>query len=123
MKRIRKHNYQNSEKYLIIWDTVRQIPKGKVSTYGHIAIVSGVMGQARRVGYALNNLPARSKIPWHRVVNSQGKISLPRAGGHYRKQKLLLQKEGVVFKDEKIDLDQFGWLPWLNNRPKSSTRR
>ena len=99
-----------SENYQLILETVRQIPKGKVATYGEIAKLSGLIGQARLVGYALHSLPRDSRVPWHRVINSQGRISLPKANGEYAEQKWLLKKEGVVFKGDAIDLDKYGWL-------------
>ena len=97
----------------MIWETVKQIPKGKVATYGDVAKLSGLPGQQRLVGYALHNLPPGSKIPWQRVINAQGRISLPRHTGGYRRQKKLLQNEGVVFSNERIDLDKFGLLQSL----------
>lgn len=100
----------NSENYQLIWQTVRQIPKGKVATYGEIAKLSGLIGQARLVGYALHDLPRNSDVPWHRVINSKGKISLPKANGGYAKQKHLLKWEGVVFKSDAIDMEEYGWL-------------
>ena len=97
----------------MIWETVKQIPKGKVATYGDVAKLSGLPGQQRLVGYALHNLPANSRIPWQRVINAQGRISLPRRTGGYRRQKKLLQEEGVVFSNETIDLDEYGLLQSL----------
>jgi len=102
--------------YQEIWEMVQQIPKGKVATYGEIAGLSGLLGQARQVGYALHALPPNSDIPWHRVINSQGKISLPKTNGHYVKQKRLLKREGVVFKRDKVDLKKFGWLASLDKQ-------
>jgi methylated-DNA-protein-cysteine methyltransferase-like protein len=101
--------------YQRIWDVVRQIPKGKVASYGDIAKLSGFFGQARKVGYSLHALPQGSNVPWHRVINSQGRISLPRTSGHYSKQKDLLEKEGVVFKKGRVDLREFGWLQSIND--------
>ncbi len=103
-----RHPSQN--KYNIIWNIVKQIPRGKVVSYGDIAKLCELHGQARQVGYALRNLPPKSNIPWHRVINSAGRISLPKIGGHYQRQRKLLEKEGVKFKNERIDFDQFGWL-------------
>jgi len=60
-----------NNKYKLIWQIVQQIPKGKVATYGHIAELCGLKGQARLVGYALHNLPEKTKIPWHRVINAK----------------------------------------------------
>ena len=92
---------------------MKQIPKGKVATYSDVATLSGLPGQQRLVGYALHNLPANSKIPWQRVINAQGKISLPRRTGGYRRQKKLLEQEGIVFLNESIDLDKFGLMQSL----------
>jgi methylated-DNA-protein-cysteine methyltransferase-like protein len=107
---------QTKKDYQEIWEIVRQIPKGKVATYGEIAGLSGLPGQARQVGYALHALPPNSNIPWHRVVNFQGKISLPKTSGQYVRQKLLLEREGVVFKRDKVDLKKFGWLSSLDKQ-------
>jgi len=62
--------------YRQIWDTVRRIPRGRVATYGQIAALIGHRRQARLVGYALHSLPEGLAVPWHRVVNSKGEISL-----------------------------------------------
>jgi len=100
---------ERAAKYGIIWDVVREVPKGRVSTYGEIARLCGLMRQARFVGQALHNLPPKSKIPWFRVINSEGRISFPRNGSAYRKQKRLLLQEGIVFVGERVDLEMFGW--------------
>ena len=84
-----------------------------MATYGEIAKLAGLLGQARLVGYALHNLPHGINIPWHRVINSKGRISLPKVSGQYESQKRLLEKEGVVFVRDKIDLDKYGWLRML----------
>jgi len=96
--------------YELIWATVRQIPKGKVATYGQVASESGYPGQARMVGYALHALPARSGVPWHRVINANGRISFPKESAHYRRQRRILKGEGVHFRGERVDLERFGWL-------------
>lgn len=101
--------------FLTVWKIVRQIPAGKVSTYGQIAsfipLLPGVAPQdyaankARWVGYAMAASP--KDVPWQRVINSQGKISA-RPGAE--SQRSLLESEGVTFDDrERIDLKQFGW--------------
>ena len=97
--------------YTIIWKTVRRIPKGKVSTYGQIARIAGLGENARLVGYAMHNIPRGSTVPWHRVINSKGAISLPQKDGMYQLQKRLLQKEKIIFKGEKIDLSKYEWVP------------
>ena len=95
--------------YHKIWDMVSRIPRGKVATYGRIATRCGLDGQARLVGYALHNLPEGIGVPWHRVVNSRGRISFPPGSRPYAQQKRLLETERVRFVDETIDLDRFGW--------------
>ena len=104
---------QAKKNYQAIWGLVQQVPRGKVATYGEIAKLAGLLGQARLVGYALHNLPHGINIPWHRVINSKGRISLPKVSGQYESQKRLLEKEGVVFVRDKIDLDKHGWLRML----------
>lgn len=103
-------------KYELIWEMVKQIPKGKVAAYGDVAKLSGLPGQQRLVGYALHNLPRNSGVPWQRVVNSQGKISLPKKSGSYARQRNLLTKEGIIFEKEKIDLEKFGIMQSLEKK-------
>lgn len=100
---------KSSDSYLRIWQAVRKIPRGRVSTYGAIADVCRLWGQARLVGYALHNLPHGSDVPWQRVINSQGKISFSENSDMHALQKRLLKKEGVVFKGEKTSLLTYGW--------------
>jgi methylated-DNA-protein-cysteine methyltransferase-like protein len=94
----------------LIRETVRQIPRGRVATYGQIASEAGFPGQARMVGYALHTLPIGSAVPWHRVINAQGRISFPKGTDAYRKQRHLLKSESVGFSRDVVDLDRFGWL-------------
>ncbi len=106
-----KQNDSSQSSYTIIWKTVKRIPKGKVSTYGQIARIAGLGENARLVGYAMHNIPRGEAVPWHRVINSKGMISLPHKDGMYQLQKKLLQKEKVVFIGEKIDLKKYEWVP------------
>ena len=98
----------NSER---IWQVIYQIPCGKVASYGQIASLAGLPRAARLVGNTLRKLPADSKIPWHRVVNSQGKISLPQGSSNYTEQRQRLIEEGISFNKEKISLAKHGWRP------------
>jgi methylated-DNA-protein-cysteine methyltransferase related protein len=96
-----------------IYATVKQIPFGKVATYGQIADLSGLYGKPRLVGYALFRVDLEDDVPWHRVINAQGEISYSsqRRGGDYL-QKILLEKEGIEFKSNgKIDLNRYRWQP------------
>jgi methylated-DNA-protein-cysteine methyltransferase related protein len=98
-----------SRTYQRIYDTVKQIPQGKVATYGQIAELAGYPRQARMVGYALHSTPAEIDIPWHRVINSQGEISL-RGSGAGELQKVLLENEGIKFTSSgKISLAKYRW--------------
>ncbi len=105
-------NKSNPALYQKIYDVISKIPKGKVATYKQIAELAGVAGHARMIGYALNKLPEGSNVPWHRVINSKGKISYSISrNGHDDLQKILLINEGVQFSvSDVIDLNKFGYL-------------
>jgi methylated-DNA-protein-cysteine methyltransferase-like protein len=101
-----------SETYRRIYEVVSRIPRGRVATYGQVAGLARLPRQARLVGYALHALPARSGLPWFRVVNARGTISLRSGGlGHDERQARLLRREGVRFVDGAIPLQRFGWRP------------
>jgi len=92
-----------------VYDLVRGVPAGRVATYGQIASLLGLPHGARTVGWALRAGHAPADLPWHRVINSSGRISL-RAGQGAELQRALLEDEGVTFGvDGRIDLTQFGW--------------
>jgi methylated-DNA-protein-cysteine methyltransferase-like protein len=89
---------------------VRRIPRGRVATYGQIARLARLGAQPRLVGYALAALPDDSDVPWHRVVNAQGRISLRATSGPDRLQRALLEREGVRFDGRgRIDLEAVRW--------------
>ena len=90
---------------------VRQIPRGKVATYGQIALIVGDGCTPRMVGYCLASLDPDSAVPWQRVINRQGKISPRGAGMGAQLQRELLLQEGVEFSDaDRISFHRFGWL-------------
>lgn len=93
-----------------IFQVVFQIPPGKVSTYGQVAELAGLPRAARLVGATLKALPRGSKLPWHRVINASGKISLP-VEGNGRIQRERLEGESVVFVKGRISLQDYGWRP------------
>jgi methylated-DNA-protein-cysteine methyltransferase-like protein len=92
-----------------VWQVVRGIPRGHVLTYGEVARLAGMRRAARRVSQAMRRAPRSMQLPWHRVVNAQGQISFPPDSTGYSQQKRLLEEEGVVFLDGRIDLDRFGY--------------
>lgn len=98
--------------YQKIWTVVTLIPKGAVASYGQVADLAGVPGNARLVSRALRSAPADSALPWHRVVNAQRRISFPFASPGYIRQKELLVSEGVRFVGRTIDRQQL-WQPDL----------
>jgi methylated-DNA-protein-cysteine methyltransferase-like protein len=90
---------------------IKSIPKGKVGTYGQIAYLTGLYPSVRRVVWILHSCSEKEKLPWHRVVNSKGTISL-KPGKGYEKQKEMLKNEGVVFEEKgRIDLERYLWEP------------
>lgn len=97
--------------YKKIWDTIANIPRGKVASYGQIARIAGLGKRARLVGYALHRTPENYNIPWHRVINAQGKISFPLGSTQYQEQKHRLMEEGIDFLGERVDLERYRWRP------------
>ena len=96
-----------------VYEFVRNIPRGKVATYGQIALHLGNRYFARAVGNILHGNPDPEHIPCHRVVNSKGQLSKAYAFGGIEAQRRLLVSEGVVFKnDQAVDLSvsQMVWL-------------
>ena len=97
-----------SKTYERIYRAVRRIPRGRVSTYGDVAERAGLEGRARQVGYALHSLPSGSGVPWHRVVNAKGEISLRSGGDSHELQRMLLEAEGIEFdRRGRIDLKRY----------------
>ncbi len=95
--------------------TVRRIPRGRVATYGQVARLAGMPGHARLAGYALHGCGDPS-VPWHRVINAQGRVSLPEADGQASFQRVLLEAEGVLFVKDRVDLERFGWKARTSGR-------
>lgn len=106
--------------YEQVYAVVRRIPPGKVTSYGRVAQMLGRPLAARAVGYALSALkdidPAQRDVPWQRVLNSQGRISIVDRENSVNRQAELLRAEGVTVSETlKVDLDQFLWagLHWV----------
>ncbi len=101
-----------------IFAVVRKIPRGRVACYGQVARLAGLGNHARLVGYALHALPPRSGVPWHRVLNARGRVSLP--GSSAQTQLRLLEREGVrPSAGGVINLAKYQWRP---SPPRSSAR-
>lgn len=106
-----------SNAYAKIYTVVAAIPVGKVCTYGQVAEMAELPRAARQVGYALSALRGKQhQIPWHRVVNAKGEISVREESGRENLQQSLLEAEGVEFLRAangvyRIDLQQYRWQP------------
>jgi methylated-DNA-protein-cysteine methyltransferase-like protein len=106
----RQRREQPETRWERVYGVVRRIPRGRVATYGQVARLAGLGGNARLVGYALHAIPEYSAVPWHRVINAKGEISLPPEGGGDLTQRLLLEREGVRFNARgRVDLEVFAW--------------
>jgi methylated-DNA-protein-cysteine methyltransferase-like protein len=93
-----------------IYEVVKTIPKGKVTTYGQVALLAGNPRWSRVVGYALHKNPQPGIIPCHRVVTRNGEVAESFAFGGGETQRELLENEGIVFeKDGTINLKKYGW--------------
>lgn len=98
--------------YNRIYEVVRRIPRGRVATYGQIAVLAGIPRHARQVGYALSNTPEGVNLPWHRVLNAAGCVSLRSRPGSDDFQQVLLEGEGVEFGlGGRVKLAKYQWTP------------
>ncbi|MGR6870786.1 MGMT family protein [Pseudomonas sp. HK3] len=91
----------------IIYIALSQVPYGHTVSYGALARSAGFQNHSRHVGRLLKNLPKDTQLPWHRVVNSQGKISLPEGSDSYKEQRARLLSEGVPIIKNKIKKPHF----------------
>ena len=114
-----------SDSYRRIYAVVRRIPRGRVATYGQVALLAGLPRQPRLVGYAMHALPNGTDLPWHRVINAEGRVSA-RSGedaGRVR-QRVLLEAEGLHFDAAgRISLARQGWKPRRAGRIVTSRAR
>ncbi|MCE0723232.1 MULTISPECIES: MGMT family protein [Legionella] len=88
---------------------IKSIPRGKVVTYGDIARLAGHSRGARGVGWLLHSCTMSHNLPWHRVLKSRGVLSFPRGDPNYLLQKELLEKEGIVIINGRVDLKKYSW--------------
>lgn len=114
-----------SDSYRHIYGVVRRIPRGRVATYGQVAILAGLARQPRLVGYAMHSLPNGTDVPWHRVINAQGRVSTRSGGGAgANRQRVLLEAEGLEFDAAgRISLARHGWKPRRAGRAVTARAR
>jgi len=93
----------------LIYSVVASIPRGRVATYGQVAALAGLARRARLVGHALRETPDGVDVPWHRVVNHQGRISARDEPASEHNQRRLLEAEGVRFIGDRVDMESHQW--------------
>jgi methylated-DNA-protein-cysteine methyltransferase-like protein len=100
-----------------VYAAVARIPHGRLATYGQVAELIGAYGCARQVGWALRRLPLPSEVPWHRVVNAQGRISFnpSREGSDWIQRELLLAEGIAVDGEGRLPLGRYLWIPPLED--------
>lgn len=97
-----------------IWETIQEIPRGRVANYGQVAEIAGIPRGARQVAYALRHVPGDMHLPWHRVIRSSGKSAFDPNSRHFSMQRDRLLEEGVAVIDGKVDMDKYRWQPDLD---------
>ena len=103
-----------------VYRLVKQIPRGRVTTYGELAKCLRLRGGARVVGYAMAATPRGRGIPWHRVIGAGGKVTIPEP--HASLQRRLLASEGVPIEGARIDMKQFAWSPKSRAKSRANSR-
>jgi len=99
----------NTQAAAAILEVVARIPRGRITTYGAVASRAGQPRRARLVGRVLSQLPAASRLPWHRVVGAGGRLALPQGSAAYERQVARLRREGVEVARGRADLRKHGW--------------
>ena len=97
-----------------IYETIREIPAGRVASYGQVADIAGIPRGARQVGWALRQLPRGHDVPWYRVITASGKIAFEKGTQAFRKQRRLLLKEDVPVINGRVDMQNYRWQPDLD---------
>ena len=97
-----------------IWDTIRDIPKGRVASYGQVAEVAGIPRGARQVGYALRHLSDQHNVPWHRVIQASGRIAFDKGTPAYVEQTKRLMMDDVAVIAGRVDMQKYRWQPDLD---------
>lgn len=97
-----------------IRETIRDVPKGSVASYGQIADIAGIARGARQVAYTLRSLPKGHELPWHRIVQVSGRIAFDKNSPQFEEQRDRLMMEGVIVSSGRIDMGKFRWQPDLD---------
>ena len=97
-----------------IYETIRDIPRGNVASYGQIAEIAGIPRGARQVGWALKQLPSGHDVPWHRVITAAGHIAFPSGSAAFRRQRDLLMAEDIAVIAGRVDMQKYRWRPDLD---------
>ena len=97
-----------------IWETIAEIPAGRVANYGQVAEIAGVPRGARQVGYALRHAPRDLNLPWHRVIRASGASAFSQDSRAFKTQRDRLAEEGVPMLSGKVDMQKFLWRPDLD---------
>jgi methylated-DNA-protein-cysteine methyltransferase related protein len=106
-----------------IYSVLRRVPRGRVVTYGQVATLAGLDGQPRLVGYALHALKPGTTLPWHRVINARGTVSIRSNGTASLSQRLLLEREGIAFDARgRVSLERYRWNPSPSTSRKPNRR-
>ncbi len=104
----------SKQDYQRIWNTIAAIPSGRVASYGQIGELAGYARGARLVARALRYAPIEMNLPWHRVLNAQGKIAIPANSPSHKEQARRLASEDVPFISGRVDMSRFRWQPDLD---------
>ncbi|MCU1717598.1 MGMT family protein [Pseudomonas sp. 5P_3.1_Bac2] len=105
------HGDQPQQRRTALYTVLAQIPSGTVTTYGQLAEFAGLGRAARWVGRTLSQLPEDSQLPWHRVIAAGGRLSLPADSLSGIEQRQRLAAEGVLIRNDRIDVQRYGWRP------------
>jgi methylated-DNA-protein-cysteine methyltransferase-like protein len=100
---------------------VKQIPRGRVTTYGDLAKSLRLRGGARAAGYAMAATPRGRGIPWHRVIGAGGRVTVPEP--HASLQRRLLASEGVALEGTRIDMKLYAWSPRSRAKSRANSRK
>lgn len=97
-----------------IWETIQEIPEGRVANYGQVAEIAGIPRGARQVAYALRHVPKGLELPWHRVITASGRSAFEPDSRHFRVQCERLIEEGVAVINGRVNMQRYRWAPDLD---------